>query len=126
MLLLGLLLGSVVGFAYAVEPSDLSCAAIRLGTGMAYALIYSSILVKVNLDREFVREVEFIAFFPVPAGLSDLAQHRRLPPGRLPGAPLPLLRARTGNTRKKELFKLSIIVYSYCIHITIFEWQVRC
>ena len=51
MLLLGLLLGSVVGFAYAVEPSDLSCAAIRLGTGMSYALIYSSILVKVGSDQ---------------------------------------------------------------------------
>ncbi len=46
MLLLGLLIGSLVGFAYAVEPTDLSCAIIRLGTGISYALIYSSILVK--------------------------------------------------------------------------------
>jgi hypothetical protein len=46
MLLLGLLIGSLVGFAYAVEPTELSCAVIRLGTGMAYTLIYSSILVK--------------------------------------------------------------------------------
>ena len=61
MLLLGLLLGSVVGFAYAVEPSDLSCAAIRLGTGMSYALIYSSILVKVILVKGFVRDIFFIA-----------------------------------------------------------------
>ena len=46
MLLLGLLMGSVVGFAYAIEPTDLSCAVIRLGTGFAYTLIYSSLLVK--------------------------------------------------------------------------------
>eukprot|EP00095_Tigriopus_kingsejongensis_P007515 maker-scaffold103_size370364-snap-gene-1.24 protein:Tk07515 transcript:maker-scaffold103_size370364-snap-gene-1.24-mRNA-1 annotation:"g-protein coupled receptor family c group 5 member c isoform x1" len=46
MLLLGLLIGSLVGFAYAVEPSDLTCSAIRLGTGFAYTLIYSSLLVK--------------------------------------------------------------------------------
>ena len=104
MLLLGLLLGSVVGFAYAVEPSDLSCAAIRLGTGMAYALIYSSILVKVNLDRGFVKNVVNVAPLIIPASLSDLAQHRRLPPGRLPGAPIPLLCARTGEDREQKLF----------------------
>ncbi|XP_059091368.1 extracellular calcium-sensing receptor-like isoform X2 [Tigriopus californicus] len=46
MLLLGLLIGSLVGFAYAVEPTDLTCAAIRLGTGFSYTLIYSSLLVK--------------------------------------------------------------------------------
>ena len=46
MLLLGLLLGSSVGFAYSVEPNEFSCAAIRLGTGLAYGLIYSSLLVK--------------------------------------------------------------------------------
>ena len=46
MLLLGLLLGSSVGFAYAVEPNESSCAVIRLGTGLAYGLIYSSLLVK--------------------------------------------------------------------------------
>lgn len=46
MLLLGLLLGSLVGFAYAVEPTDWSCATIRFGTGIAYTLIYSAILVK--------------------------------------------------------------------------------
>ena len=48
MLLLGLLLGSTVGFAYAVpvKPNEFSCAAIRLGTGLAYGLIYSSLLVK--------------------------------------------------------------------------------
>ena len=48
MLLLGLLLGSCVGFAYAVEPNEFSCAAIRLGTGLAYGLIYTSLLVKQN------------------------------------------------------------------------------
>ena len=48
MLLFGLLLGSCVGFAYAVEPSEFSCAAVRLGTGLAYGLIYTSLLVKQN------------------------------------------------------------------------------
>ena len=46
MLLLGLLLGSSMGFAYAVEPNEFSCAAVRLGTGLSYALIYSSLLCK--------------------------------------------------------------------------------
>jgi len=46
MLLLGLLLGSTLGFAYAVEPNEASCAAIRFGTGLAYALIYAALLVK--------------------------------------------------------------------------------
>jgi len=47
-LLLGLLLGSCVGFAYAVEPNEFSCAAVRLGTGLSYGLIYTSLLVKQN------------------------------------------------------------------------------
>ena len=46
MLLLGLLLGSSLGFAFAVDPSPASCVAVRLGTGMAYVLIYSSLLGK--------------------------------------------------------------------------------
>ena len=46
MLLLGLLLGSCVGFAYAVEPNEFSCAAVKLGTGLSYGLIYTSLLVK--------------------------------------------------------------------------------
>lgn len=46
MLLLGLLLGSLLGFVYALEPTDFSCATIRFGTGLSYALIYSSLLVK--------------------------------------------------------------------------------
>ena len=45
-LLLGLLLGSSLGFAFALEPSGAACAVIRLGTGVAYALIYSALLVK--------------------------------------------------------------------------------
>ena len=45
-LLLGLLLGSSLGFVYAVEPSGTACVVIRLGTGVAYALIYSALLVK--------------------------------------------------------------------------------
>ncbi|CAB4058494.1 unnamed protein product [Lepeophtheirus salmonis] len=46
MLLLGLLLGSSVGFAYAAEPNDFACSVIRMGTGLSYGLIYSSLLVK--------------------------------------------------------------------------------
>ena len=69
MLLLGLLLGSAVGFAYAVEPNEFSCGAVRLGTGLAYALIYASLLVKLKkgtitsselilLDREDKRNLK--------------------------------------------------------------------
>ena len=46
VLLLGLLLGSSLGFAYAIEQTSATCVAMRLGTGMAYVLIYSSLLVK--------------------------------------------------------------------------------
>ena len=46
VLLLGLLLGSSLGFAYSVEQTSVTCVAMRLGTGMAYVLIYSSLLVK--------------------------------------------------------------------------------
>ncbi len=46
MLLLGLLLGSLVGLCFALRPTPWSCAAVRLGTGFAYALIYSALLVK--------------------------------------------------------------------------------
>jgi hypothetical protein len=35
-----------MGFAFAVEPNEFSCAAVRFGTGLSYALIYSSLLVK--------------------------------------------------------------------------------
>ena len=45
-LLLGLLLGSSLGFAYSQEQSVSTCVAIRLGTGLSYVLIYSSLLVK--------------------------------------------------------------------------------
>ena len=46
VLLLGLLLGSAVGFAYSLEESPATCVAVRLGTGLSYVLIYSSLLVK--------------------------------------------------------------------------------
>jgi len=46
VLLLGLLLGSSLGFAYSLEQSSATCVAIRLGTGLSYVLIYSSLLVK--------------------------------------------------------------------------------
>ena len=45
-LLLGLLLGSCLGFVYSLEQTALTCIAIRLGTGLSYVLIYSSLLVK--------------------------------------------------------------------------------
>merc|ERR1712086_402187 len=45
-LLLGLLLGSSLGFVYALEPSGASCVAVRLGTGVACGLVYSALLVK--------------------------------------------------------------------------------
>jgi hypothetical protein len=45
-LLLGLLLGSALGFVYSLEQTAPTCVAIRLGTGLSYVLIYSSLLVK--------------------------------------------------------------------------------
>ena len=45
-LLLGLLLGSCLGFVYSLEQTAPTCVAIRLGTGLSYVLIYSSLLVK--------------------------------------------------------------------------------
>lgn len=45
-LLLGLLLGSSLGFAHALESSSVSCVVIRLGTGLVYTIVYSSLLVK--------------------------------------------------------------------------------
>ena len=45
-LLLGVLLGSTLGFAFTVEQSDVVCVFVRIGTGLSYAIIYSSIMVK--------------------------------------------------------------------------------
>merc|ERR1719158_1878050 len=45
-LLLGLLLGSSLGFLYSLDQSVATCITIRLGTGLSYVLIYSSLLVK--------------------------------------------------------------------------------
>ena len=42
----GLLLGSSLGFPYALARTDATCVAIRVGTGISYVLIYSSLLVK--------------------------------------------------------------------------------
>ena len=42
----GLLLGSSLGFPYALERSEATCVAVRVGTGLSYVLIYSSLLVK--------------------------------------------------------------------------------
>ncbi|XP_023332530.1 metabotropic glutamate receptor-like [Eurytemora carolleeae] len=46
VLLLGLLSGSCVGFAYGLEITPATCVVIRFGTGVSYVLIYSSLLVK--------------------------------------------------------------------------------
>jgi hypothetical protein len=46
MLLFGLLVGSLMGFAFAAQPTEWSCAVVRMGTGLAYALLYSALLVK--------------------------------------------------------------------------------
>jgi len=46
VLLLGLLLGSSLGFPYALDRSRATCIAVRVGTGVSYVLIYSSLLVK--------------------------------------------------------------------------------
>jgi len=35
-----------VGALFALSPTPLTCALVRLGTGFAYALIYSALLVK--------------------------------------------------------------------------------
>ena len=45
-LLLGLLLGSSLGFVHSLDQTIPTCVAIRLGTGLSYVLIYSSLLVK--------------------------------------------------------------------------------
>ena len=45
-LLAGLLLASLTAGAHVFEPSVVTCAAVRLGTGLAYALIFAALLVK--------------------------------------------------------------------------------
>ena len=45
-LLLGLLCSSGLGFSFTLEQSDAVCLFIRVGTGMSYAIIYSSLMVK--------------------------------------------------------------------------------
>ena len=42
----GLLLGSSLGFPYALDRTPATCIAVRVGTGISYVLIYSSLLVK--------------------------------------------------------------------------------
>ena len=46
MTLSGLLLGSSLGFPYALDRTPATCIAVRVGTGISYVLIYSSLLVK--------------------------------------------------------------------------------
>ena len=46
MLLLGLLSCACMATVYTLRPTVLSCASLRLGTGLAYSLVYSTLLVK--------------------------------------------------------------------------------
>ena len=46
MLLLGLLACAAMATLVTLRPSPLTCAALRLGTGLAYSLVYSTLLVK--------------------------------------------------------------------------------
>ena len=41
-----MLLGSSLGFPFALDRSPATCVAVRVGTGISYVLIYSSLLVK--------------------------------------------------------------------------------
>ena len=46
MLLLGLLSCACMSAVYTLKPSPVSCAVIRLGSGLAYSIVYSTLLVK--------------------------------------------------------------------------------
>ena len=46
MLLLGLLLSSVTAFSFAPKPSWLTCTLNRAGTGICFAIVYGTLLVK--------------------------------------------------------------------------------
>lgn len=46
MLLLGLFLCAAVAALLSAEPTVLTCAGVRLGTGLAYSLVFSTLLVK--------------------------------------------------------------------------------
>ncbi|XP_067137452.1 metabotropic glutamate receptor 3-like [Centruroides vittatus] len=46
MLLMGLFLASLTGVTFVVTPDWISCLLIRLGSGVSYALIFASLLVK--------------------------------------------------------------------------------
>ena len=46
MLLAGLLACSAMAVVYTLQPTTVTCAVIRLGTGLAYSLVYSTLLVK--------------------------------------------------------------------------------
>ena len=46
MLLLGLLASAAMSVVYTLQPTHLTCAMERLGTGLAYTLVYSTLLVK--------------------------------------------------------------------------------
>lgn len=46
MLLLGLFTCAGLGAVYAASPTQLTCAVVRFGTGVAYAVVFASLLVK--------------------------------------------------------------------------------
>ena len=46
MLLLGLLASAAMSVVFTLQPTNMTCAMVRLGTGLAYTLVYSTLLVK--------------------------------------------------------------------------------
>ena len=46
MLLLGLLASAAMSVVFTLQPTNMTCALVRLGTGLAYTLVYSTLLVK--------------------------------------------------------------------------------
>ena len=46
MLLLGLLASAAMSVVFTLQPTNMTCAIVRLGTGLAYTLVYSTLLVK--------------------------------------------------------------------------------
>ena len=50
------LFGSTLGFAFTVEQSDVVCVFVRIRTGLSYAIIYSSIMVKQVFQKASIQE----------------------------------------------------------------------
>ena len=91
-LLAGLLLASLAAGAHVFEPSVASCAAVRLGTGLSYALIFSALLVKcvflISLNSGVYLPANYQAlllFFAVLTQLAISAQWLAGAPPRVEG-----------------------------------------